>query len=95
MIEDSKLDSTKIKQICKKIKISHEIENGKEHTLLDGINLAKYEDGKIEEYLNIGKDKKTLVISEENNKYIPIFFNTDKGKQSLFNNYDSISNFQF
>jgi len=90
MIEDSKLNKTKIKEICKKIKIEHEIENQKKHVLLDGLNLAKYEDGKVEEYINIGKNKKTMIISEENMNYNPIFFNTDKGKQSLFNNFESI-----
>lgn len=87
LVEDTNLDSTKIKQILKKIKISHEIENGKKHELLDGLNLAKYENGKIENFIQIGKNKKTLVISEENNTYNPIFFNTDKGKQSLFNDF--------
>jgi hypothetical protein len=90
LVEDSKLDKTKIKQILKKIKISHEIDNQKKHELLDGLNLAKYEDGKVEEYINIGKNKKTMIISEENKMYNPVFFNTDKGKQSLFNNFESI-----
>lgn len=93
LIEDSKLNSTKIKQICSKLKISHEIdlntEKQKTHELLDGLNIAKYENGKVEEYINIGKNKKTLVISEENKNFSPIFFNTEKGKQSLFNDMKS------
>jgi SAM-dependent methyltransferase len=91
LIEDSQLDPTKIKHILKKIKISHEIENGKNHELLDGLNLAKYKDGKIENFIHIGKNKKILVISEENNTYNPIFFNTDKGKQSLFNDFTALN----
>lgn len=90
MIQDSKLDKTKIKQILKKLKIEHEIENQKTQKLLDGINLAKYIDGKVEDYINLGKDKKTLIIEETNNNYNPIFFNTDKGKQTLFNDFKSI-----
>ena len=90
LVEDSKLDNTKIKQILKKLKISHEIENQKKHELLDGLNLAKYVDGTVEDYINLGKDKKTMIIIEEDDVFAPIFLNTDKGKQSLFNNFESI-----
>jgi SAM-dependent methyltransferase len=90
MIQDSKLDKNKIKQICKKLKISHELENGKEHVLVDGLNIATYKEGKIEEYIDNGKNKKTMIIIEEDDTFAPIFLNTDKGKQSLFNNFESI-----
>jgi SAM-dependent methyltransferase len=90
MVEDSKLDKTKLKKICSKLKISHEIVNGKDHKLLDGLNIAKYVDGNIEKYVDLNKDKKTMIIIEEDNVFAPIFLNTDKGKQTLFNNFESI-----
>ena len=90
MISDSKLDKTTLKQICRKIKISHEIENGKEHNLLDGLNLVKYVDGDYKEFINIGENKKIMIIIEEDNGFGPIFLNTKKGKQTLFNNLDAL-----
>ena len=68
----------------------HKLENGKTHELLNGLNLAKYNDGKIESYIEVGKNKKTLIVIEEDDVFAPIFLNTDKGKQSLFENLDAI-----
>jgi SAM-dependent methyltransferase len=88
MEQDSKLNKLKIKKICSKIKIAHEIENEKTHSLLDGLNLAKYNDGVIETFINVGDDKKTMIIIEENGVFAPIFFDSDKGKQTLFEKID-------
>jgi len=83
MIQDNKLNKTQMKKICSKINIEHNVENTKHH-LINGLNIMRYKDGGVEPIINLGVNKKTMIVIVEAEIFAPLFFETQDGKQNIF-----------
>ena len=90
MIKDADLTAAKMKSITKDLNISHEIENGKSYNVIEGLNIDIYEKDKLSRLVNNKKDK-TVLLTQTESGYQPVFVTNMKDKkQSLFNIDDSL-----
>jgi hypothetical protein len=97
LLKDYELDDKTMTKLLSKIKIEHELNEGKTKKIINGLNICTFERDVNNHYkLNLiesgKKSNKTITMIKESNLYKPLYIKMNGQKQALFDKDDKLLN---
>jgi SAM-dependent methyltransferase len=95
LLKDYELDERVLPKLLGKIKIEHELDEGKVKKVVDGINICTFERDKNNRYkINMidsnKKSPKVITMIKEGGLYKPLYINVGGEKQAMFKHNDKV-----
>jgi SAM-dependent methyltransferase len=95
LLKDYELDERVLPKLLGKIKIEHEVDNGKVKKIIDGINICTFERDNNNRYKkqmidSTKKSPKIITMIKEGGLYKPLYITVNGEKQAMFKHNDKI-----